>query len=97
MHEQGDGSSLTCSQLSRVVLKLQDDHGNVLHHGNMERAVKVLERMENQNTFKELAMDFKVHAIPSYPHTQDNAVVTLGNVHMLSCAHSVLCTFCSWT
>ncbi len=26
----------------------------------MERAVKVLERMENQNTFKELAMDFKV-------------------------------------
>lgn len=39
--------------------KLQDDHGNVLHHGNMERAVKVLERMENQNTYKELAMDFK--------------------------------------
>ena len=33
----------------------------MLHHGNMERAVKVLERMENQNTFKELAMDFKVH------------------------------------
>ena len=26
----------------------------------MERAVKVLERMENQNTYKELAMDFKV-------------------------------------
>lgn len=42
------------------MVKLQDDHGNVLHHGNMERAVKVLERMENQNTFKELAMDFKV-------------------------------------
>lgn len=40
------------------MMKLQDDH--VLHHGNMERAVKVLERMENQNTFKELAMDFKV-------------------------------------
>lgn len=39
---------------------MQDDHGDVLHHGNMERAVKVLERMENQNTFKELAMDFKV-------------------------------------
>lgn len=42
------------------VSMLQDDHGNVLHHGNMERAVKVLERMENQNTYKELAMDFKV-------------------------------------
>ena len=40
--------------------KLQDDHGNVLRNGNMERAVKVLERMENQNTYKELAMDFKV-------------------------------------
>ena len=26
----------------------------------MEWAVKVLERMENQNTFKEIAMDFKV-------------------------------------
>ena len=39
---------------------LQDDHGDVLHQGNMEWAVKVLERMENQNTFKELAMDFKV-------------------------------------
>lgn len=48
----------THHELSMV--KLQDDHGNVLHHGNMERAVKVLERMENQNTFKELAMDFKV-------------------------------------
>ncbi len=45
--------------------KLQDDHGSVLHHGNMERAVKVLERMENQNTFKELAMDFKVSVMPA--------------------------------
>lgn len=45
--------------------KLQDDHGGVLHHGNMDRAVKVLERMENQNTFKELAMDFKVSVMPA--------------------------------
>ena len=48
------------TSLLRLFLELQDDHGNVLHHGNMERAVKVLERMENQNTYKELAMDFKV-------------------------------------
>lgn len=48
------------STILRSACKLQDDHGNVLHHGNMERAVKVLERMENQNTYKELAMDFKV-------------------------------------
>jgi len=27
--------------------------------------VKVLERMENQNTFKELAMDFKVSVTPA--------------------------------
>ena len=39
---------------------MQDDHGDVLHQGNMEWAIKVLERMENQNTYKELAMDFKV-------------------------------------
>lgn len=46
--------------------KLQDDHGNVIHDGNMERAAKVLERMENQNTFKELAMDFKVSCCLQY-------------------------------
>lgn len=37
----------------------------------MERAVKVLERMENQNTFKELAMDFKVSVMPAVLHWQD--------------------------
>ena len=37
----------------------------------MERAVKVLERMENQNTFKELAMDFKVRVMPAVLHWQD--------------------------
>ena len=45
--------------------KLQDEHGGLLHHGNMERAAKVLERMENQNTYKELAMDFKVSTFVS--------------------------------
>ncbi len=50
--------------------ELQDDHGSVLHHGNMERAVKVLERMENQNTFKELAMDFKVSVTPAVLHSK---------------------------
>lgn len=36
----------------------------------MERAVKVLERMENQNTFKELAMDFKVSVTPAVLHSK---------------------------
>ena len=54
----------------RYHAKLQDDHGSVLHHGNMERAVKVLERMENQNTFKELAMDFKVSVMPAVLHSK---------------------------
>lgn len=38
----------------------------------MERAVKVLERMENQNTYKELAMDFKVisNCAKLYAHIQ---------------------------
>lgn len=58
------------SGCGKYVAKLQDDHGGVLHHGNMERAVKVLERMENQNTFKELAMDFKVSVVLAVLHSK---------------------------
>ena len=39
---------------------MQGQQDSLLQHGSMDRAVRVLERMENQNTFKELAMDFKV-------------------------------------
>ena len=53
-------SYLACAMSSH---QPQDDHGDVLHQGNMEWAIKVLERMENQNTYKELAMDFKVFSL----------------------------------
>ena len=39
---------------------MQGQQDNLLQHGNLDRASRVLERMENQNTFKEMAMDFKV-------------------------------------
>ena len=38
---------------------MQGQADNLLQHGNIGRAVRVLDRMENQNTFKELIMDFK--------------------------------------
>ena len=43
----------------------------------MERAVKVLERMENQNTYKEIAMDFKVSYDHADPRDQKGLLATV--------------------
>ena len=76
--------------LRSACCKLQDDHGNVLRHGNMERAVKVLERMENQNTYKELAMDFKVSCHSADLQTHRSKMSPTCGVTVGSCEHSVL-------
>ncbi|KAK9824529.1 hypothetical protein WJX72_011108 [[Myrmecia] bisecta] len=37
----------------------KDDRGSTLHSAHMSRAAKVLERMENQNSYNDISMDFK--------------------------------------
>jgi dynein intermediate chain 1, axonemal len=38
---------------------VQSDDNNILHATDMATAAKVLERMVNQNTYNDIAMDFK--------------------------------------
>ncbi|KAA6426617.1 MAG: dynein intermediate chain 2 [Trebouxia sp. A1-2] len=72
-----------------------DDHGSVLHHGNMERAVKVLERMENQNTFKELAMDFKYWDDMSDQYRQaEGSLLPLWKFYTDHCKHKHVTSLC---
>ncbi|DBB04306.1 TPA: Dynein, 78 kDa intermediate chain, flagellar outer arm [Trebouxia sp. C0004] len=73
----------------------KDDHGDVLHHGNMERAVKVLERMENQNTFKELAMDFKYWDDMSDQYRQaEGSLLPLWKFYTDHCKHKHVTSLC---
>ena len=91
--------------LKVVCLELQGQSDSLLQHGNIGRAVRVLERMENQNTFKELAMDFKVrhqvmcHVALLVRCACDKVVLAteLGNGALAKCMEvQQCCECCHW-